>query len=170
MKLESFLSILFVTLVVVASSHAWQNPAGTAGQRGPAAPTGIPPQVGPQVGIQGVSPHANRPPEGYQPPMAQPQEAQNAQDGWPHYPYPQYHNPYYEGSPNPNLLTYAVDWVLAVPSNAIEHFCNFLDRRVFPKMPATHGGNQQSAAPESPTDRVPQPLATPGGGQGSQPR
>ncbi len=166
MKLKGLFSIFLLTLVVAAGSHAWQNPAGNTGQRGPAAAAGVPPQVGPQPGIQGVSPYANRPPEGYQPPLAQPQQAPTAQDGWPHYPYPQYHNPYYEGPPNKNLLTHAVDWVLAVPSNAIEHLCDFLDRRVFPKIPATHGGGQQGDAADSTADRVPRSLITPGAGQG----
>lgn len=175
MKLKCLLSILLLTLVVVSSSHAWQNPPGNAGQRHPAAPAGVPPQVGPGVGIQGVAPHANRLPEGYQPPvaqppMAQPQQAPNEQDAWPQYPYPQYHNPYYEGPASKNLLSQAVDWVFAVPSNAIEHLCNFLDNRVFPKIPATHGGGQQGSAADSTADRLPRSLITPGAGQGSQQR
>ncbi|MBI5250365.1 MAG: hypothetical protein HY912_12795 [Desulfomonile tiedjei] len=145
MKLKGAIWTILLTLLAAASSHAWQNPAGTSALPGPSSVERVPPQAGPQ----GVSPYVNRPPVGYQPPLVQPQDTTNTQDGWPSYPYPQHHNPYYEGQRTRNLLTDAVDWIMAVPSNVMGNFCDFLDRRVFPQVPATHGGAKRGDVPDT---------------------
>lgn len=157
MKLKGAIWIVLLTLSALPGSYAWQNPQRNIPE-GP--PAGMPTQVGPQVGVQGVSPNVNRPPLGYQPPVVQPpavqpQETANTQDGWPTYPYPQYHNPYYEGAAARNLLTEAVDWIVAVPSNVVGKVCDFLDTRVFPNVPATHGGSQKGGSRESSADNAP---------------
>jgi hypothetical protein len=153
----------------VSGSHAWQNPAGNPSPQVPSAAVGVPPYAGSQVGAPAVSQHANRPPVGYQPPYTQSQDGTSAQAGEPNYPYPPYHNPYYEGPPTRNLLTDAVEWIVAVPSNVMGNFCDFLDRRVFPNVPATSGGAQRGAS-ESSTKSVPAVQTPQGGSAQGQPR
>jgi hypothetical protein len=76
----------------------------------------------------------------------------------PTYPYPPYHNPYYTGRSAGNVLSGLIDWIVGLPTNAMNRFSNFMDDKVFPTAPATHGGSQaqnsdkpnaQQAVPEN---------------------
>ena len=76
----------------------------------------------------------------------------------PTYPYPPYHNPYYTGRSAGNVLSGLIDWIVGLPTNVMNRFSNFMDEKVFPTAPATHGGSQtpksngpnaQQAVPEN---------------------
>jgi hypothetical protein len=131
MKNQYSFWIIILTLLAASSSHAWQNPAGNIQGNNLPASIGAPVQGESQIAPQGIHPDPNQQSTGHYQPPQRPQGA-NSQDGWPNYPYPQYLNPYYEDAPTRNFLTDAVDWVVAVPSNLMGNFFDFLDRRVFP--------------------------------------
>lgn len=59
--------------------------------------------------------------------------------GWPVYPYPDYHNPFYSGNSPRDLFSGTLDWIVALPTTVMDKVSNFLDRKVFPQAPATHG-------------------------------
>jgi hypothetical protein len=78
--------------------------------------------------------------------------------GVPHYPYPPYPNPFYDGSARPNPLSEGVDWLRDLPSNVAHRFSTFVDTTLFPKKAATHGG-PPSGPPAAPPAAQPQPFA-----------
>jgi len=86
--------------------------------------------------------------------------------GWPMYPYPDYHNPFYNGTSPRDLVSGTVDWIVGLPSTMMDSLSNLLDRKVFPQAPATHGANSPNSnavkplyvKPETP---VTLPPATP---------
>ncbi len=71
--------------------------------------------------------------------------------GWPVYPYPSYHNPFYSENSARDLFSGTVDWIIGFPSTVMDRVSNFLDRKVFPQTPATHGAG-------SPNPKAVQPL------------
>jgi hypothetical protein len=75
---------------------------------------------------------------------------------WPSYPYPRYHNPYYEGTAARDFVSGTLDWLMCLPSNVFDRFSNFLDGHVFPQAPATHGssGQPQTGASNGPGQGV----------------
>lgn len=112
------------------------------------------PQAAPfpqEVGPQG-SPYAD-PPTGYQPtgpPVGGYQDQQPAnqlsssQGQWPTYPYPQYHNPYYQGADPRAALNGTIDWLFSLPSVLMDKVSNVVDKNFFPLQPATSGGTTVS--------------------------
>lgn len=141
------ISLLFIALTCATASYGWQTqpPGGASG----GAYTLSPQSGAPQQPYQGTAQHGALPGS---PPLYSPQPTHQgtaAQDGYPQYPYPQYHNPYYSvGSVNAkDLVSYAVDWLFTLPSNIAEQLSNIVDNRFFPQTPATHGGQTQSHIP-----------------------
>jgi hypothetical protein len=67
-------------------------------------------------------------------------KSQASEEIWPKYPYPAHHNPFYEGPPDKNLAAQALDWMMRVPSVFANSFAQFMDKQVYPRIPATHGG------------------------------
>ncbi len=106
------------------NSAVLQQWAMTPAQFGRSAPNGYQPPVQAQTPIQTQIPSPGQPVEGA---------------GWPTYPYPQYHNPYYQSSDPRTVFNETVDWVFRLPSNVMDRFANFLDKNFFPPSPATHG-------------------------------
>jgi hypothetical protein len=160
MKLHCSIWITLLTLLAASSSHAWQNPTGNISIQSSATNSGAGTQTRQQATAPVISQDLNQSSPGYAPPSTQPQTT-NSPENWPNYPYPKYLNPYYENAPSRNFLTDAVDWFMAVPSNLMGNVCDFLDRRVFPKVPATHGGGQSEKQPESPSvTPLPQSVET----------
>ena len=101
--------------------------------------------------------------------LLEPQSQSNA-PGWPNYTYPEYNNPYYDGSSPGNMVSGAIDWALSFPSSVWDQFSGYLDSKLFPRSPATYGGKSpqaQSVAPHNPDLEPPNlPPAnsyTPGG-------
>jgi hypothetical protein len=96
--------------------------------------------------------------EVYRPQMA-PGEAAAEDPGVPHYPYPPYPNPFYEESPRRKPLADGVEWLWGLPSNVVERFSTFIDTRLFPNKPATHGGGVPAHPPVArPTQAIPRPF------------
>ncbi|MEI8182895.1 MAG: hypothetical protein WCG29_09340 [Desulfomonile sp.] len=85
--------------------------------------------------------------------------------GWPNYPYPQYHNPYYGGISTRDLVSGTLEWLVSLPSTVFDRFSGFVDRNFFPQSPATQGGGTQpqtqtpSGAQTSPGTTGPLPPA-----------
>jgi len=122
------MATLLVLLTVVASAYVWGET--------------LPLPTNPPLGTlsQGTAPG--------QPPMNQPGgEASLSTDpsGWPVYPYPQYHNPYYRSSSPRDIFSGTVDWLVSFPTTLMDRVSNFLDRKVFPQVPAAQGS--RSPAP-----------------------
>lgn len=70
--------------------------------------------------------------------------------GWPNYPYPQYHNPYYGGVSTRDFVSGTIEWLVTFPSTVMDRFSGFMDRSFFPPSPATQGGDPQKQTPVSP--------------------
>ncbi|MFH0821966.1 MAG: hypothetical protein V2B18_04395 [Pseudomonadota bacterium] len=81
----------------------------------------------------------------------------------PQYPYPPYHNPYYEGPSPGRSITNALEWVLGIPTAIVDRVADMVDAKFFPKIPAAHGGKPN---PESPAPRSePVPSSSPDAGK-----
>ncbi len=76
----------------------------------------------------------------------------------PPYPYPPYHNPYYNGASAGEFLSGTVDWLFSLPSSLIDRVANFMDGNFFPQSPATSGGTPQSEVQRSPSVQETQPI------------
>ena len=136
---------LIITLTIMMSAlNLSQVLAQGAGPSGPAS--------GYSVGV------GSQPPNGNQPQPLQPQSDANS-PGWPNYAYPQYNNPYYDGGSPGNMVSGAIDWALGFPSSVWDRFSEYLDKNLFPRSPATYGGNPQvqSVAPQA-DSQLPQNL------------
>lgn len=158
MRMQSVLAAAL--LILIASPPTWsqyaQYPTGT--QSAPTMPYGSANPAPPgSYNLQEYSPAQQQSPYPYE------QQGAGSDAGqWPYYPYPQYHNPYYdERIMRPrDALSGTIDWLLTLPSNVMDRVSNFLDGTVFPQAPATRG-----ARPDS------QPLSSPqpGGGTATTP-
>ncbi len=102
----------------------------------------IVPQAGPGSGQQALQPQPNSP-------------------GWPNYAYPEHNNPYYDGSTPGNMVSGAIDWALSFPSTAWEQFSEYLDSRLFPRSPATYGGQSPQVQPVAPQNSNAEPRNLP---------
>ncbi|MBI4965863.1 MAG: hypothetical protein HY913_21475 [Desulfomonile tiedjei] len=165
MRINSLLGVFVVVFSMVSMVQAWNYP--------PAPPTGtgtVPNATHPSV--QSYAPPAqtyggtHQPPAAYQGQPGSPDYSSGTQ-GDPAYPYPPYHNPYYEGAVSPrNFLSGTIDWVFSLPSNAIDSFSNFLDSNFFPRAPATSGGAPSAQpqgghpSPGAPANSAPLPPAS----------
>jgi hypothetical protein len=58
---------------------------------------------------------------------------------WPQYQYPQHNNPYYDGGTPGAMVSDTVDWLMALPSNLMDRFSEYMDTKFFPAKPATSG-------------------------------
>lgn len=143
MGTKSIALILIITVVLSSASYGWENlRTGNA-----AADSTTPHSVGKQWTS---SPNQLSPT-----PFSGPGQAgvpnydtmANDASGWPVYPYPSYHNPYYSENSPRDLFSGTVDWIVGFPSTVMDSLSNFLDRKVFPQMPATHGA--RSANPNT---------------------
>ncbi len=153
--------VIILTVMMCAlnlSSVLAQSPAppGTLGDH----VTGIAPQPqqqNPSYGVAPVTPGQIQ----TRPEVSQSSQGQAGGNttGWPNYPYPPYHNPYYDGGTPGNLLSGAIDWVLEFPSSAWDRFSEFLDSKLFPNSAATYGGkpNVEPTKPQS-VEKQPQNL------------
>jgi len=139
MRMHSVLGVSLLILITVSQAGAQhaQYPAPAPGSAPVPSGQGIP------------APQATYPPQGYgaqpqippQPIYQYQQPGTEASTGeWPYYPYPPYHNPYYEQRMSPrDAITGTIDWLLALPSTLMDRMGNFLDGRVFPQAPAAQG-------------------------------
>jgi hypothetical protein len=138
------MTALLALLTFVASAYAWENqpprnnsnPATVSQGNDPGQPLAPQPPFNP-VG-----------PSGQTPVSTPARDANTGSDatGWPVYPYPQYHNPHYGGSSSPrDVFSGTVDWIIGFPSTLMGRVSNFLDRKVFPQVPAAQGS--RPAAP-----------------------
>lgn len=149
--------------------------AGAAWSQQPPYPVPAPQSVPvPQVRPQG-SPYADPPTSygspglppsgGYQHRGPAPQAGTN-QTQWPSYPYPQYHNPYYQGVDPRTAINGTIDWLFSLPAVLMDKVSNVVDRGFFPRQPATSGGSTAAPARNSPSNRLeqtaPNPLPQPG--------
>ncbi len=82
-------------------------------------------------------------------------------DVGPKYPYPPYHNPYYDNSASKDPLNAAVDWLKRLPHSIVDRVVGFVDNRFYPSVPATSGG-----APGAPICETKEPRS----GAGEAPR
>jgi len=159
-----FKSLFGVCLLVLATA------SGAQGQYGQAPIPTRDAAVTPQQGGPTASPYSGFPqgygnadsaPGGYQTQPAPGYSDMNSPD-WPSYPYPRYHNPYYEGAAARDFASGTLDWVMSLPSNVFDRVSNFLDGHVFPQAPATHGSSSQAQpAPADGPGRNVLPLVTP---------
>jgi hypothetical protein len=136
------LSVVAVSLLVLVSV----SQAGAQGAQDPGSAQSFAPVPSGQAI---PAPQGKYPSPGYGlQPQAQPQPTtQYQQSGtaasqgeWPYYPYPPYHNPYYEQRMSArDAFSGTIDWLLAFPSSVMDRIGNFLDGRVFPQAPAAQG-------------------------------
>ena len=61
-------------------------------------------------------------------------QSQSSAPGWPNYAYPEYNNPYYDGSSPGKMVSGAIDWALSFPSSVWDQFSGYLDSKLFPKV------------------------------------
>ena len=152
MKFKGIIAVLLAILAIASAAWAWQtgDPQAGGSPTWNRAQTQQLPPLGGQPGYGGTSPI----PPVYQGRQYEPPN----QAGYPRYPYPRYHNPYYDGAPTGNFASSAVDWLLSFPSNLLNHVSNYLDGTFFPQAPATSGqGAVRSPVPGS---RAPLPPAS----------
>ncbi|HMK36278.1 MAG TPA: hypothetical protein VK463_14485 [Desulfomonilaceae bacterium] len=167
---RSLKSVVLIVLTWASVSYGWQNqvpshPGGNsnsgAGQSTTSQTVNQPvPQYEPQP--QSLPGHTPQPfPQG-----------SSAQEGYPQYPYPPYHNPYYgEGITPRDLFSNTLDWLFGLPSNIAERVSNFVDSKFFPQAPATQGGPPQShiqGTPPSPDNTVAPQSVPPAAGPAGQ--
>jgi hypothetical protein len=128
----TFLTLL-LSVAFLSVAYGWQvDPAAQSG--GSSALSSMRRQQGGKLELQGTQPCVPGQSE------FQPGKAQASEEIWPKYPYPAYHNPFYEGPPDKNLAAQALDWMMGVPSIFANAFAQFMDKQVYPRIPATHGG------------------------------
>ncbi len=157
MGTKCVVGIAVMILVAAGSAVSQQNPYPV-----PAPQTAPVPQG---VGPQGSPPYAE-PPVTYQRPglpdgrgYRQPaRQGPTSRAQWPTYPYPQYHNPYYQGADPRAALTGTIDWLFSLPAVVMDRFSNVVDKNFFPRQPATSGG-PVTAPPHNPP--MNQPGRTP---------
>ncbi len=160
MGIKNILGVSLLTLILVSSVEAQQGryPVQTPGLAPVPYPSTSPvAPYGPSV--PGYSPAAQPPaPAPFQ---AVPGPSAGQQSQWPHYPYPQYHNPYYREMSPRDAISGTIDWVFALPSHLMDRFSSFLDGNVFPQVPATQGAQGQPRPQVVPNTNPPPPPATP---------
>lgn len=159
MRGKSIFPITLLVLCAVAAANGWQNqPSGTGPTVTivqPAAQAPAPPYAGtpPSYGQQ-------HPPAAAYPEQAGVAPSPGSAQAGPQYPYPPYHNPYYDGTSARNVLNGTIEWLFGLPGQAVETVSNFIDARFFPVQPATSGGQPQQAPAQSvPPNRTPLPPA-----------
>ncbi|MGC8907045.1 MAG: hypothetical protein ACP5M0_06335 [Desulfomonilaceae bacterium] len=154
------LALVFVGAVLATSvSYGWDNLRPPSTVAGAATPQSI---AAPQS--YSSNPSA-APPVPNTPQGSIPNEVSNPVDasGWPVYPYPSYHNPFYSENSARDLFSGTVDWIIGFPTTVMDRLSNFLDRKVFPQTPATHGARSPNpngvqplyVAPERPASLPP---------------
>ncbi len=161
MRITGIVAILALMVGTVGVAAAWQRPS--AGPP-PAAPQMTQAQAYPP------SPSGQPTPEGWPatPPAGQPYAGPENQSptapGFPQYPYPQHHNPYFNDTPAGGFFSGAMDWLLSFPQTFLDRATNYIDGTFFPQTPATHGQSGQSGGKadplaESASQRQPLPPA-----------
>ena len=159
MKSRIIVSSGIVVLIAVSWAHAQQSTFSGPG-------TSVPPALPGSSYSLSQQPDISSRPSVPKPPAASlPQPIQGevvTQDlGIPHYPYPPYPNPFYQGASQQDPLAEGVQWLRGLPSNVVHRVSAFIDTNLFPKKAATHGGASPApssiSAPEqiSPTPFVP---------------
>lgn len=149
-----------VMILVAAGSAPGQQPPypGPSPQTVP-APQGMAPQGSPYADAPTNYQSPGIPSGGYQ--YRQPVDQPGAnQAQWPQYPYPQYHNPYYQGSDPRAALNGTIDWLFSLPAVLMDRFSNVLDKNIFPRQPATSGGSTAPPVQGTPMNQLePKPPA-----------
>jgi hypothetical protein len=79
-------------------------------------------------------------------------------DGYPYYPYPEHHNPYYDESGSMNLVYEAFDRLMEAPLALMNRWAQPRPPARFPRAPATSGGR---SGPGLPAQRFPNPFYVP---------
>lgn len=158
MKARPIICAAILTVIVVSWAQAQQSPFSTVPRPAPSTPPGTGYTPTPQLGIPQQAP-APRP---LSQPYTQriPGEVPNQDPTEPHYPYPPYPNPFYDGSTTPqNTLAGGMDWLRELPSNVVQRFSTFVDTHLFPKRAATHGAATcESPAPPAAGQTLPRPF------------
>jgi len=159
MRINSLLGVLMVVFSMVSAAQAWNYPYDQAATTG-SSPNVTYPAVQPYAPPGQSYGGSYQPPDSY-PGQPVPPDYASGTQGDPAYPYPPYHNPYYDGAVAPrNVLSGTIDWFFSLPANAIDSFSNFLDNNFFPRAPATSGGSSQSQPQGAyPTQGGPAPSA-----------
>lgn len=138
-----FKSFLRVSLLLLAMATTVAAQYGQVSAPPPAVP------VGPTPPGQGTYAYPGAAQSPLPAPQPQAYSDMNSPD-WPSYPYPPYHNPYYEGASPRDFFAGTLDWLLSLPSNVFDRFSNFVDGRFFPQTPATQGAANQTGVPAGP--------------------
>ena len=154
MRMQSTLGVTLLVLVVVSSAGAQNAPY--SGPSPAFAPAGVGRGMSAPQGTYAPQGYGVRPQPGYQ---DQYSGSQAGAGQWPYYPYPPYHNPYYNQRMNARqALSGTIDWFFALPSNLMDRVSGFLDGRIFPQMPASQGARQ---APQRPVPNQPNQATAP---------
>jgi hypothetical protein len=159
MSINRILGVSIVVLVMVSSSlgQSWQGQSpglqpGMAPTPQGAAPAGQPyATTTPGYGSQPQSPSR------YEAQSIPPDQGTGREAPSP-YPYPPYHNPYYNGASAGQFLSGTVDWLFSLPSSLIDRVANFMDGNFFPQSPATSGGTPQSEVQRAPATQESQRI------------
>ena len=153
------MTILSVLAVCCAAPvWAWQTapPMGPTyiPAQAPAAPT-------PYVPAPTGTPNYNTPPAPARQMQPAPPQAYGGvrQGQFPQYPYPKYHNPYFDGMSPRSVVSNTLDWFFTLPANVMSKLSGFMDSTAFPQAPATHGGQAypgQTPPGQAPSGPAPQ--------------
>lgn len=159
MGTRSIMATLLVLLTVVTPAYVWGEtlplpsnpPLGT-----------LSPGTAPGQPLSQQSPSYPVQPSGQLPTTQPAGEASLGSDasGWPAYPYPEYHNPYYRGSSPRDIFSGTVDWLVTFPTTLMDRVSNFLDRKVFPQIPAAQGSRSPAPGQVQPLHLVPEKPAS----------
>ncbi len=161
MKTKSLTCVALLVLTALCSAQGQQSqPPEAYSGVAPAPqerPTTPPPQVPPPQ--SDVTPA--RPPASYQvQPLPGDSSGINYAE-WPTYPYPQYHNPYYDSAHQArSFVSGTIDWLFNLPSDLVDRFSNYMDGTFFPPTPATSGSQQGShvSGTPNPPGQAPGPV------------
>lgn len=158
MKSRVFLCAGIIIVMAISWAQAQQSPPSipSTSTLPPLSGTGYAPQRPPSMPPQ--APAATPPGSPYT--QRIPGEVIAQDPAEPHYPYPPYPNPFYDGGTRQNPLYEGMDWLRELPSQVVQRVNTFLDTTLFPKRAATHGGaTPPTPSPPASNQSLPRPFA-----------
>jgi hypothetical protein len=150
-------SIVVLAMVSISLGQNWQGQSPGLQQGAAPLPQGAGPSN--QSYATTAPGYGNPPPSpgGYQAQQISPDQGTGREAPSP-YPYPPYHNPYYNGASAGEFLSGTVDWLFNLPSSLIDRVANFMDGNFFPQSPATSGGTPRSEVQGAPSTQESQRI------------
>jgi hypothetical protein len=142
MRTRNLVGLLAILVILEGSVGAWQNQP-VVQERSPAPNKQSTYGSGPG---QIIPPQPYGRPDGLLPgqqSQTAPGALQTGDPDMPSYPYPKYHNPYYDGTEPGSVISEMFQWLREIQSGVMERVSNIIDSRFFPAKPATDGGGSR---------------------------